>query len=101
MDFAAEYYPTIKLIDDFGLKNQLLRSTLSVSSNIAEGFGRTYNKEFIRFLRIAVGSLYEAQSQLIFANKVGEISIDVIGMLERATKIRRMIFGLIVHLEKK
>jgi len=101
IDFAADYYPTIKSIRDFGLKDQLMRSSLSISSNIAEGFGRSYEREFIRYLRIAIGSLYETQSQLVFANKVGAIEIDLNDLFMKTKKIRKMIFSLISHLEKK
>jgi four helix bundle protein len=86
---------------DFGLKDQLMRSSLSISSNIAEGFGRSYEREFIRYLRIAIGSLYETQSQLVFANKVGAIEIDLNDLFMKTKKIRKMIFSLISHLEKK
>lgn len=52
---------------DFVLRDQLRRSAVSISSNIAEGFSRRSNKEFVQFLFIAKGSAAEAQSQLYLA----------------------------------
>jgi four helix bundle protein len=49
---------------DFGLKEQIQRSCVSVMSNVAEGFGRGGNSEFIQFLFVAKGSLSEVKSQL-------------------------------------
>jgi four helix bundle protein len=58
---------------DFGLRDQLQRSAVSVMSNIAEGFERTSRKEFANFLNIAKGSLGEALSQITIACDIGYI----------------------------
>jgi len=52
---------------DYSFKDQIRRAVLSISSNIAEGFERSNNNEFIRFLLIAKGSIGEVRSQLYFA----------------------------------
>ena len=55
------------LEEKFGLANQIQRAAVSIPSNIAEGYGRNSNKEMIRFLSIAKGSLYEVETQLYIA----------------------------------
>lgn len=62
---------------DFGLKDQIQRAAVSVSSNIAEGFSRSGNKEFANFLWIAKGSAAEVQSQLHIAREIGYIGDEV------------------------
>ena len=63
------YKITAKFPDSekFGLTNQLRRASVSVPSNIAEGSSRKSNKDFSRFLEIAIGSMYEMQTQLLIA----------------------------------
>jgi len=61
---------------DFVLKDQLRRAIVSISSNIVEGFEKNNNNEFIRFLKIAKGSLGEVRSQLYIALAVQYISQD-------------------------
>ena len=59
---------------DFGLKDQIQRACVSVMSNIAEGFGRGSNKEFVQFLLIARGSVSEVQSQLYISKDLNYIT---------------------------
>ncbi len=56
--------------EKYGLVSQMRRYSISVPSNIAEGAGRSFDKEFKRFLDIAFGSLYELQTQLIVSTKL-------------------------------
>jgi len=59
---------------DYGLRDQIRRAAVSIPSNIAEGFSRRSNKEFIQFLFISKGSAAEAQSQLYTALDQGYIA---------------------------
>ena len=66
-----------------GLTSQLRRAAVSVSSNIAEGWGRGSRKEYVRFLHIARGSLFEVATQIEIARRVGLISEVTADRVER------------------
>jgi four helix bundle protein len=63
-----------KFSKDYSLKDQIRRAIISVSSNIVEGFEKNNNNEFIRFLKIAKGSVGETRNQLYIALAVGYIN---------------------------
>ena len=86
----------------FGLVTQMRRSAVSIPSNIAEGFGRGSAAEYVRFLRIAKGSLNELETQVTIATRLGFIapgSGDE--LLEDLGEIGRMVGGLIRSLDSK
>ena len=101
---ANEVYEIVKQFprdDQNILANQLLRSSLSVPSNIAEGMGRFSKKERVHFLEIALGSLMEAMCQLEIAESRGYIGFDQFTNQENNFKeISRMIVGLKKSLEE-
>ncbi len=77
VEFAAEIYVLTErkgLKTDFGMKNQMRNASVSISSNIAEGFERRSRKEYLNFLNIAKGSAGEIRSQLFVSYKLGYIS---------------------------
>ncbi len=72
-DLAVEIFKLFSDSKDYGFKDQITRSALSIPSNIAEGFERESNKELIRFLYIAKGSCGELRTQLIIAKEINFI----------------------------
>ena len=84
------------LARDFGLKDQMQRSAVSIPSNIAEGYERKSNPEFIRFLLIAKGSLSELLTQLEIAREVGLIDDpSYVTIEDQCSKVSAMLTKLI------
>lgn len=84
---------------DYGLKDQIQRAAISICSNIAEGFERRGNREFVKFLWIAKGSAAEVCSQLHNAKDIGYITDEQFkSIYDSAKQIGGMIFNLITVL---
>lgn len=92
---------TGNLAQDFGLRDQIRRSAVSIGSNIAEGYGRESKPELMRFLRIAKGSACEFRSQLYTLNDVQYISEEQLDQLHaKATEVEGLIGGFLRYLER-
>jgi four helix bundle protein len=96
MNLSFLLYNSLKNCRDYGIKDQLQRASVSIPSNIAEGFERKSNKSYIYFLHIAQGSCAELRTQLYLAKKVGTLKKDESDkMIEMTRKISAMIYRLI------
>ena len=84
---------------DFGLRDQIQRAAVSVCSNIAEGFERRGNREFIKYLWIAKGSAAEVASQIYHVFDVGYVSQDEFNSVyDAAKRIGSLIHRLIASI---
>ena len=89
-----------QLKEDYGLKNQIQRAVVSISSNIAEGFERGSKREFIQFLYIAKGSCGELRSQLYIAKDLGYLdNSDSETLIKSASNTSKQINGFIKYLK--
>lgn len=86
----------------FGLVGQMDRAAVSIPSNVAEGYGRATTQDYLHFLRIARGSAYELETQLVLAEDLGlcaqtASSKTVVTLQE----VIRLLQGLIAALERR
>lgn len=96
MSFVKRVYAvSSKLPADerFGFISQINRSSVAIPSNIAEGSGRTTNKEFVRFLEIAISSSYELETLLILINEFFNIGTKV--LIDELTTLQNKIGAFI------
>ena len=105
LQFTREIYDLTnlpKFNKDFGLRDQIRRAMISVSSNIVEGFEKNNNNEFIRYLKIAKGSVGEVRSQLYIALAIGYISQEQFDKINQDLEdLANQVGGFIVYLEKQ
>lgn len=88
--------------EKFGMTSQIRRSAISIASNIAEGSGKSSNKDFARFLEVAFSSAYELETQLIISkniNFLNETECKVV--IDDVQEIQKMLYGLIKSLRNK
>ena len=99
---AVNVYKLMKNCRDFGFKDQITRASISVPSNIAEGFERNSKKDFSNFLRIARGSCAELRTQLYIGQDIGLIDKEYASELQvEAIEISKMLQGLINRYKRR
>lgn len=92
---AVDIFKTFASCRNFTMQDQVQRAALSVPSNVAEGYERNSNKEFIRFLNIAKGSCGELRTQLYISRKLDFVTkSDFDRLIGEAKEISAMLHGL-------
>jgi len=100
VDSSVEIYRHFSGHHDFGFRDQITRSSLSLPSNIAEGFGRASEKEKVLFLNYAKGSAGELKTQLIIGHRIGYIPEDMSSRWgEEVDQLSRMLFAIMRKLK--
>jgi four helix bundle protein len=103
MDLVMEVYQQSQgwpKDERYGLISQIRRAAVSIPSNIAEGKGRASEREFIKFLDCARGSLYEVQTQLKIASRLAYLPANAASALGlQAAEVGRVLNGLIRAIE--
>ena len=98
-DLAVEIYDNFGNSKDYGFKDQITRASVSISNNIAEGFERGSDAEFLRFLRYSRTSSNEVKSMVYLAERLRYIDLEkkefLILMID---EIGRIIYGLMKSL---
>ncbi len=102
---AVDVYTTLHSSKDYGLKDQMQRSAVSIASNIAEGSERASTPDYIRFLRIAKASCAELRTQIYISQKIRtntnqEPLKNVQHLITESKEISKMLQGLITTLQR-
>jgi len=95
-DFAVEIYAAFDHLKDFNFRNQIYSAAVSASNNIAEGFDRSSDADFGRFLYISIGSVSETKSMCYLAKRLNYINDEQAReLIMRADEVSKIIRGLI------
>lgn len=95
-DFAVLIYANFKDSKDYSFKDQISRASVSISNNIAEGFDRKTNPDFIRFLYFAISSNSEVRSMLYLSERLRYLQPELMKeLVEKSNEVSRMLHGLI------
>ena len=99
---SVNLYKSLASCKDYGFKDQITRSALSIPSNIAEGYERDSVRSCVQFLKIAKGSCGELWTQLLIAREIQYIDDMLCRYMEDEVKVvSKMLYKLIQHFEKE
>jgi four helix bundle protein len=98
MDLVEQIYRAstgLPVTERYGLQSQLRRAAVSIAANIAEGTGKSSDRELIRYLRIARGSASEVECLTLVCTRLGYLNSAVSGVLvNKVQSVSRLIMGL-------
>lgn len=98
IEISLKVYEVTKTFPEeekFGITSQLRRAVISISSNFAEGCSRSSEKDFKRFIEIALGSAFELKTQLIISNKLGFLKTNSLSeLVEQVDKVSKQLNSL-------
>jgi four helix bundle protein len=101
-NLAVNVYAQFKDNKDWDFRNQICRASVSISNNIAEGFDRSSNADFRRFLYISLASCSETKSMLYLAQRLNYLNRDVTAILmNQSVEVSKILNGLINSLTPK
>ncbi len=105
MDIVQNIYEMVAMFpitEKYGLSSQITRAAVSIPSNIAEGAGRNSTKEFSYFIGIAIGSMFELETQVLIAERVGYIGNEQSQQFQTSIhNLQRMTTGFLKNLDNK
>ena len=95
-ELALSIYQSFDNCNDFGFRDQIRRAAVSVSNNIAEGFERSLNAEFSKFLFYSLGSNSEVRSMVYLSIKLDLLSkVNAEQIIELTNEVSKLLYGLI------
>ncbi|MDP2161667.1 MAG: four helix bundle protein [Flavobacterium sp.] len=99
MNLVTDIYKSTKSFpkdEQFGLTSQIRRSSVSIPSNIAEGYGRHGKNDYLKFLHISLSSLFEMQTQIEIAKNIDYLNENNFKILyEDSRELERMLVSFI------
>jgi four helix bundle protein len=99
MDLAEDVYRATKIFPKdelYTLTSQLRRAAISIPSNIAEGKGRSSERELVQFLHYSKGSLFEIETQLAIARRLGYLDVtQTQNLLRKTVRVGQLLNGFI------
>lgn len=105
MNLVTKIYQTTQLFpkdEQFGLTSQIRRSSISIPSNIAEGFGRQGKNDYLKFLNISLSSLFEIQTQIEIAKNINYLNeTDFSILYEDSRELERMLVSFINKIKNR
>ena len=103
MDLVKEVYKlttNFPLNEIYGLSNQLRRAAISIPSNIAEGASRNRDKELLYFINVAIGSIAEIDTKMLFAARLKYLD-EHNEIFDKITEVRKLLLGFRNYIKKK